>query len=292
MVIKLTNQPVKVLIRSLDCRKFIPIKSADILIVVVCNMEKEVGRTEKYYKNNHTPLSILSFTKDVQERALILSKLKVKSAVCQNLEFKFVGGTHDWCLQSSHGFFGRCPFWFFVSSNILYIACFKVWEILQNIIFCPQWSQQLPFFVRAFLDVHISAHIIFVHAQSFKYPSLFWGINVLNLRLGREDPITLNFLQGIKTYYIDEGRRRRMTGGITNKSYDNRIYLKSGTGDTIYTVLFVLNILPLLNTPSPPLLCGWMGGWVDGWMAIFYPLRFSLFSSMLTSNMCLFQKWT
>ena len=36
---------------------------------------------------------------------------------------------------------------------------------------------------------------------------------------------------------------------------------------------------------------GWVGGWVDGWGVIFCPLRFSLFSSMLTSNMCLFQKW-
>ena len=55
-------------------------------------MEKEVGRTEKYYKNNHTPLSILSFTKDVQEPALILSKLKVKSAILQSLEFELPFG--------------------------------------------------------------------------------------------------------------------------------------------------------------------------------------------------------
>ena len=50
-------------------------------------MEKEVGKTEQYYKNNHTPLSILSFTKDVQERALILSKLELKSAIFKSLEF-------------------------------------------------------------------------------------------------------------------------------------------------------------------------------------------------------------
>ena len=34
---------------------------------------------------------------------------------------------------------------------------------------------------------------------------------------------------------------------------------------------------------------GWMDGWVDGWMGgrvvIFYPLRFSLFSSIKTSNL-------
>ena len=208
------------------------------------------GRCKNPYINPRWKRAIQTSQTYILDSQLLNSR-PIRAVVCQNLEFKFVGGTHDWCLQSSHGFFGRCPFWFFVSSNILYIACFKVWEILQNIIFCPQWSQQLPFFVRAFLDVHISAHIIFVHAQSFKYPSLFWGINVLNLRLGREDPITLNFLQGIKTYYIDEGRRRRMTGGITNKSYDNRIYLKSGTGDTIYTVLFVLNILPPEKYPPP-----------------------------------------
>ena len=32
-------------------------------------------------------------------------------------------------------------------------------------------------------------------------------------------------------------------------------------------------------------------GWVGGSVVIFYPLRFSLFLSMLTSNMCLFQNW-
>ena len=30
--------------------------------------------------------------------------------------------------------------------------------------------------------------------------------------------------------------------------------------------------------------------WMGGWVVIVYPLRFSLFSSMITSNMCLFQK--
>ena len=34
-----------------------------------------------------------------------------------------------------------------------------------------------------------------------------------------------------------------------------------------------------------------MGGWVGGWVVIFYPLRFSLFSGMLTSTMCLLQIW-
>ena len=45
-------------------------------------MEKEVGTTEQYYKNNHTPLSILSFTKVfAQEGALKLSNLKRKPAI-------------------------------------------------------------------------------------------------------------------------------------------------------------------------------------------------------------------
>ena len=43
------------------------------------------------------------------------------------------------------------------------------------------------------------------------------------------------------------------------------------------------------------LLHGWVGGWVgglvDGWMEIFYPLRFSSNSSMLTSKMCWFKIW-
>ena len=34
-----------------------------------------------------------------------------------------------------------------------------------------------------------------------------------------------------------------------------------------------------------------MDGWVGGWVVIFYPLRFSLFSGMLTSTMCLLQIW-
>ena len=36
---------------------------------------------------------------------------------------------------------------------------------------------------------------------------------------------------------------------------------------------------------------GWVGGWVVGWVVIFYPLRCSLFSGMLTSTMCLLQIW-
>ena len=35
----------------------------------------------------------------------------------------------------------------------------------------------------------------------------------------------------------------------------------------------------------------WVGGWVGGWVVIFYPLRFSLFSGMLTSIICLLQIW-
>ena len=31
---------------------------------------------------------------------------------------------------------------------------------------------------------------------------------------------------------------------------------------------------------------GWVGGWMDGWVVIKRVLRFSSFSSMLTSKMC------
>ena len=36
---------------------------------------------------------------------------------------------------------------------------------------------------------------------------------------------------------------------------------------------------------------GFVGGWMGGWVVIFYPLRFSLFSGMLTSIICLLQIW-
>ena len=36
---------------------------------------------------------------------------------------------------------------------------------------------------------------------------------------------------------------------------------------------------------------GWMDGWMDRWVVIFYPLGFSLFSTIITSKMSWFQKY-
>ena len=36
---------------------------------------------------------------------------------------------------------------------------------------------------------------------------------------------------------------------------------------------------------------GWVGGWMGGWVVIIYPLRFSLFSGILTRMMCLLKVW-